>query len=153
MLLTFIAAKVYYGRNWMETLYPTILFFLFAIAADIICGTILQLGGVSAVELMGGGAERLFFNIFATLLLSINTHHRQKYRKKSVKSLKMLIVLIAKVISSCRRRCPEIWVPLGTILFGRCSSQQEPSSPVTQGESCQGTRPCDNTYSFITLYA
>lgn len=68
MLLTFIAAKVYYGRNWMETLYPTILFFLFAIAADIICGTILQLGGVSAVELMGGGVERLFFNIFAKLV-------------------------------------------------------------------------------------
>lgn len=68
MLLTFIAAKVYYRRNWVETLYPTVLFFLFAIVADIICGSILQLGGIAAGELMGDGAERLVYNTFSKLV-------------------------------------------------------------------------------------
>lgn len=68
IILTFLSAKVYFGKDWLATLYPTILFFLFAILADILCGILLQAGGVPASELMGDGIDRLIYNIFCKLL-------------------------------------------------------------------------------------
>jgi len=68
MILTYIAAKAYYRRSWMETFYPTVLFFLFAIAADTICGIILQSGGIAPEALMGDGFERVIYNVFGKLV-------------------------------------------------------------------------------------
>lgn len=67
MLLTYFSARIYFNKNWLATLYPTILFFLFAILSDIFCGTLLQLGGVPTGELMGNGIERLIYNILCKL--------------------------------------------------------------------------------------
>lgn len=46
MGLTYLAAKLYFNKSWVSTIYPTIMFFLFAILSDILCGTLLQLSGV-----------------------------------------------------------------------------------------------------------
>ena len=62
ILLTYFAAKLYFGKTWVSTIYPTILFFLFAIISDIICGTLLQMMGISLDELMGTGVDRLLYN-------------------------------------------------------------------------------------------
>lgn len=68
MLVTYLSAKIYFNNKWLATVYPTILFFLFAILADILCGTLLQLGGVSADAIMGNGVERLIYIILSKLL-------------------------------------------------------------------------------------
>lgn len=62
ILLTYFTAKRYFGKTWVATIYPTILFFLFAIISDILCGTLLQMLGVSLDNLMGSGVERLLYN-------------------------------------------------------------------------------------------
>lgn len=67
IILTYFAAKIYFNKGWLATVYPTILFFLFAILADILCGTLLQLGGVPASALMGNGIDRLIYNILCKL--------------------------------------------------------------------------------------
>lgn len=67
MILTYFSARIYFNKDWLATLYPTILFFLFAILSDIFCGTLLQLGGVPTGELMGNGIERLIYNILCKL--------------------------------------------------------------------------------------
>lgn len=67
MLLTFFSAKVYFRKGWIATVYPTVLFFLFAIFSDILCGTVLQLSGVPAADLMGGGVDRLIYIVFCKL--------------------------------------------------------------------------------------
>lgn len=68
IILTFLAAKIYYRRSWLTTIYPTVLFFLFAILSDILCGTLLQLSGIPPEELMGDGIARLIYNIFGKLI-------------------------------------------------------------------------------------
>ena len=35
MILTYFSAKIYFSKGWLATLYPTILFFVFAILTDI----------------------------------------------------------------------------------------------------------------------
>lgn len=66
--LTYFAVKIYFGTGWISTVYPTILFFLFAILSDIICGLLLQFGGVSAEALMGNGVGRLIYIILGKSL-------------------------------------------------------------------------------------
>lgn len=68
MGLTYLAAKLYFNKSWVSTIYPTILFFLFAILSDVLCGTLLQLSGVPADALMGDGVDRLTYNILCKLL-------------------------------------------------------------------------------------
>lgn len=68
MGLTYLAAKLYFNKSWVSTIYPTIMFFLFAILSDILCGTLLQLSGVPADALMGDGVDRLIYNILCKLL-------------------------------------------------------------------------------------
>lgn len=68
MVLTYLAAKLYFNKSWVSTIYPTIMFFLFAILSDILCGTLLQLSGVPADALMGDGVDRLIYNILCKLL-------------------------------------------------------------------------------------
>lgn len=68
MGLTYLAAKLYFNKSWVSTIYPTIMFFLFAILSDILCGTLLQLSGVPADALMGDGVDRLIYNILSKLL-------------------------------------------------------------------------------------
>ena len=68
IVLTYFAAKLYFGKTWVATIYPTILFFLFAIISDIICGTLLQMMGISLDELMGSGVDRLLYNTSGKLL-------------------------------------------------------------------------------------
>lgn len=66
--LTYLAVKIYFDTSWISTVYPTILFFLFAILSDILCGLLLQFGGISADALMGDGVGRLIYNILGKLL-------------------------------------------------------------------------------------
>lgn len=68
MILTFLAAKIYYRKSWVTTVYPTVLFFLFAILSDILCGTLLQLSGVPSDALMGDGIARLIYNVFGKFI-------------------------------------------------------------------------------------
>lgn len=68
LLATYLAAKVYFRKPWLTTIYPTILYFLFAIVADILCGTLLQMMGISFNNLMGAGVERLLYNTSGKLL-------------------------------------------------------------------------------------
>lgn len=68
MGLTYLAAKLYFNKSWVSTIYPTIMFFLFAILSDILCGTLLQLSGVPADALMGDGVDRLIYVILGKLL-------------------------------------------------------------------------------------
>lgn len=68
LLATYFAAKVYFRKPWLTTLYPTILYLLFAIISDILCGTLLQMMGVSLDDLMGSGIERLLYNTSGKLL-------------------------------------------------------------------------------------
>lgn len=67
MILTYFSAKIYFSKGWLATLYPTILFFVFAILTDILCGMLLQSGGIPAGELMGSGTARLIYNILCKL--------------------------------------------------------------------------------------
>lgn len=67
IILTYFSARIYFNKDWLATAYPTILFFLFAILADILCGTLLQPGGVPASALMGDGIDRLIYNILSKL--------------------------------------------------------------------------------------
>lgn len=68
IILTFLAAKIYFNRKWFSTIYPTILFFLFAILSDILCGTLLQISGIPSDALMGDGIDRIIYNILCKLL-------------------------------------------------------------------------------------
>ena len=81
--LTYFSARIYFSKGWLATLYPTILFFVFAILTDILCGMLLQSGGIPAGELMGSGTARLIYNILCKLfhllcLYIILTSQRQK---------------------------------------------------------------------------
>lgn len=67
ILFTYLAAKLYFRKTWIETIYPTILFFLFAIVSDILCGTLLQMLGISFASLLGSGIERLLYNTLGKL--------------------------------------------------------------------------------------
>ena len=68
MGLTFLAVKVYFDEKWHSIIYPTILFFLFSILSDILCGILLQISGVPADALMGDGVDRLIYIILGKLL-------------------------------------------------------------------------------------
>ena len=68
ILITYFAAKIIFCKSWAETIYPTILFFLFATISDILCGTLLQMMGVSLDNLMGSGVERFLYNTLGKLL-------------------------------------------------------------------------------------
>ncbi len=68
MICTYLAAKFYFHKSWASTFYVTVLFFLFAVISDILCGTILQLSGVSTGELMGQGIDRLIYNTLGKLM-------------------------------------------------------------------------------------
>jgi hypothetical protein len=68
IVCTYFAAKIYFDRGWIATIYPTVLFFLFAILSDIICGMLLQFSGFSSDELMGAGIDRLLYNILGKLV-------------------------------------------------------------------------------------
>ena len=65
--LTYFAVKIYFDTGWISAVYPTLLFFLFAILSDIFCGLTLQFAGVSTNSLMGDGAGRLIYNIIGKL--------------------------------------------------------------------------------------
>lgn len=68
MLFTYFSAKIYFDKPWIDTIYPTVLFFLFAMLSDVLCGTILQTVGVPSDALMGAGADRLVFNSIGKIL-------------------------------------------------------------------------------------
>ena len=68
ILITYFAAKFFFFKSWVATIYPSILFFLFATISDILCGTLLQMTGVSLDDLMGSGVERLLYNTSGKLL-------------------------------------------------------------------------------------
>lgn len=68
MALTYFAALVYFGQGWLSTLYPTVLFFLFSMLADILCGVLLLHSSVAANAIMGGGIERLIYNVLCKLV-------------------------------------------------------------------------------------
>lgn len=68
IIITYLTAKAYFNKSWLTTLYPTVLFFFFAILADIICGAIMQFGGIPTDAIMGDGFGRLVYNITCKLV-------------------------------------------------------------------------------------
>ncbi len=68
IIITYLTAKAYFNKSWLTTLYPTVLFFFFAILADIICGAIMQFGGIPTDAIMGDGFGRLVHNITCKLV-------------------------------------------------------------------------------------
>ena len=68
IVIIYFIAKTYFQIDWIEIVYPTILFFFFAIISDILCGTLLQMAGVPMNELLGAGIERFLFNISGKLV-------------------------------------------------------------------------------------
>ncbi len=102
MCITYIAAKLYFGARWVELVYPTVLFFLFAVVTDILSGTILQAGGIPTAEIMGTGVGRLIYNSCSKLLhlmclyicLSVS-----KYRDDSSIIVKALPLLLCQLLS------------------------------------------------------
>ena len=66
--LTYFCVRIYFNKSWLAILYPTVLFFLFAILVDSFCSTLLQLSGFPANELMGAGIDRLIYNTLCKLL-------------------------------------------------------------------------------------
>ncbi len=103
IILTYLAAKIYFSKKWISTFYPTVLFFLFSILSDILCGMLLQFSGVSAESLMGDGVDRLIYNMLCKFLhllclyifLTITT---PKVSTQSIlKSLPLLSCLILSI--------------------------------------------------------
>ena len=68
IVIIYFIAKTYFQIDWIEIVYPTILFFFFAFFSDILCGTLLQMAGVPMNELLGAGIERFLFNISGKLV-------------------------------------------------------------------------------------
>lgn len=64
---TYVASVLYFNIKWENAVYPTIIFFLFSILADIFCGTVLQLSGVPSEDLMGDSTARLIYIIFGKI--------------------------------------------------------------------------------------
>ena len=105
ILVTFIGAKIYFCKSWAETIYPTILFFLSSMFSDILCGTFLQLLGISLDDLMGSGLERLLYNtsgkflhlLFLYIILTIskaNFDRRSLARAVPLLSCQLLSIYI-----------------------------------------------------------
>lgn len=68
IIITYLSAKAFFNKSWLTTLYPTVLFFFFAILADIICGAIMHFGGIPTDAIMGDGFGRLAYNIICKLV-------------------------------------------------------------------------------------
>lgn len=101
--LTYLAAKIYFDKKWISTFYPTVLFFLFSILSDILCGMLLQLSGISAEALMGDGVDRLIYNMLCKFLhllclYMILTITKAKVSPQSIlKALPLLSCLILSI--------------------------------------------------------
>ena len=95
-------AKIYYGKPWLNSLYPTILFLLLAIISDVLCGTFLQSKGMSAEALMGSGSVRIIYNSMGKLchlvLIFISLTFIKFKTEKGV-MLKALPLLSCQIIS------------------------------------------------------
>lgn len=59
--LAILSEKVY-KKTWVEVAYAVLIFFVMATLADVICGGILTLMGISTDQLMGEGLVRLIYN-------------------------------------------------------------------------------------------
>ena len=103
MVITYVAAKLFFRKNWISTLYITILFFLFAIISDILCGTILQLSGITPKELMGQGVDRLIYNMLCKLMhllclyIILSVSKLKIYAHGIVKSLPLISCLVLSI--------------------------------------------------------
>lgn len=67
VLITYLFALLYWNKGYIQTIYPILLFFLFSILSDILCGTLLQLQGIPVEELMGDGRGRIIYIVFGKL--------------------------------------------------------------------------------------
>lgn len=100
LILSF--AKIYFGKPWLASLYPTILFLLMAIISDVLCGTILQANGLKAEELMGNGSVRVIYNSLGKLchlLLIFICHTFLKFKMEKAALLRALPLLVCQIIS------------------------------------------------------
>ena len=103
MILTYFSAKIYFNKGWLATSYPTILFFAFAILTDILCGMLLQSGGIPAGELMGSGTARLIYNILCKLFhllclyIILTIIKAKSYTYSLLKALPLLSCLLLSI--------------------------------------------------------
>lgn len=100
--LTYIAGRIYFDVRWIDLVYPTVLFFLFAVISDLLCAALLSLGGIPADVIMGAGTGRLIYNALSKLLhlmclyIVVNV---TKYRYDSSVVVKALPLLLFQALS------------------------------------------------------
>lgn len=102
MCITYIAAKLFFGARWVDLIYPTVVFFLIAVVTDVLCGTLLQIQGLTADMLMGAGIGRLIYNATGKLLHLMCLYivlNASKYRQDSSIIIKALPLLLCQLLS------------------------------------------------------
>lgn len=67
VLITYLFVLMCWRKGYVYTIYPVLLFFLFAVFSDILCGTLLQFQGIPIEELMGDGRGRIIYIVFGKL--------------------------------------------------------------------------------------
>ena len=102
LLLTFAFAKLYFDRPWLSLIYPTVLFFLLAVASDVLCGSFLQTKGASAQALMGNGNIRMIYNAMGKLchlLLAFISLTFMKFKTEKAAVLRAFPLLSCQMVS------------------------------------------------------
>lgn len=65
---TYLFVKFYFRKPWLDSIYPTFLYLVSAILADVLCGALLQITGFSPGEILGDGPGRIMYNTMTKLL-------------------------------------------------------------------------------------
>lgn len=92
-----VLSKKAYQKSWVEVAYAVLIFFVMATLADVICGGVLTLMGLSTNQLMGEGLVRLIYNgtgkiAHLALLYLVLTLSKARYDKRAIPQSVPLIV-------------------------------------------------------------
>lgn len=68
ILSTYLFVKFYFKTSWLRSFYPTFLYLVSAILADVLCGALMQITGFQPGSIIGDGPERIIYNTMAKLL-------------------------------------------------------------------------------------